>query len=503
MPNTISLILEVDDSGLVKVQNFEKKTVDANKNIGDASKKMGDSGSGGFLALRMAAEKTAESLGVPFRAANKMGDAVSDLAKKHLPQWGMALGAAGVAVGAVTLLTSYFIEKKEAETKAREENIQKIQGELTEMEQLKLKTVEMIAAQKTVSDGKKAELALNLPKQIEMQTEKVVALGHSYEDLARRAKKYDNAFSMSEGQARYIKEVTEARDAANVSLNNEAAALGRLLALKNAEAGKGRASVVEESSPFWRQDMQREAAGISDMQTAYLRARDARISYDQSRLEQAQTTGASMAEINKLELQLFDDTTSKAILSEKQRDTAEAQYDARKIQRATLTAKQTKQINQMELANTAIIFGGIAQTMDQAYALSHNKMKSFFYISRGAAAAESNFQYTLAAAKAAGQLGIFGIPMEAYYTAMSYIAPAMIMAQSFMGSSGGGGGGSVPTGTYDTNSVTGNATDSATKMQPQQPVNVTNIHVMGDVLDMDQFARKLLPGLKKAAADGV
>ena len=237
----------------------------------------------------MAAEKTAESLGVPFRAANKMGDAVSDLARKHLPQWGMALGAAGIAVGAVTLLITHFISKKEEETKAREANIQKIRGELSEMEQLKLKTVEMIAAQKQMSDAKKAELLLDAPAQIDAKRAMLAKLEKSYADLGDRR---DRAYSMI-GIGQGASEITlvgklDAEYARlGITINTTKAGIKELVALLQGASGKGKASLIEESNLYWKETLQRQAAGIDDMNTGYLRLRDQQIAFDQARLEQA------------------------------------------------------------------------------------------------------------------------------------------------------------------------------------------------------------------------
>ena len=151
------------------------------------------------------------------------------------------------------------------------------------------------------------------------------------------------------------------------------------------------------------------------------------------------------------------------------------------------------------MSNKAQVYGSAANLLDQAYRLSEGKYKAFFYVSRAAAASESIIQGYLGASKAAGTF--WGMEMAPILIGMGYANAGMIMAQAFMGGGSGGGGGAMPT--YDANPVTGMASDSSTTAQPQQPVNITSIHVMGDVLDMDQFSRKLLPSIKKAERDGI
>lgn len=505
MSNTISLILEVDDSGLVKVQNFEKKTTAASQNIGDASKKMGESGSGGFLALRMAAEKTAESLGVPGRAANRLGDAVADVARKKLPEWGAALGVAGLAVGAVTLLTTQFIEKKEAESKAREENIQKIRGEMSEMDQLRLKTVEMIAAQQRSSDVKKAELLLETPELIEAKRATLAKLEKSYADLGGQR---DRAYSMLSvnqgggGETALIDRLESKIARLGIQISRTKSEIGELGALVQGASGKG-TSAADKGFREEQQTAYFQANESLNVRNAQQRM-EAEKSFQQERINYMTAAGASEQDILKAERDMINRHYAEKVAALQQADATEAAInkvkDARAIANATLTLRREKQTDQLSLSNKAQVYGASAQLLDQAYRLSGEKYKAFFYLSRTAAAAESIIQGYLGASKAVGTF--WGMEMAPVLIGMGYANAAMIMAQTFMGSGGsGGGGGAMPT--YDANPVTGMATDSSTKMQPQAPVNITNIHVMGDVLDMDQFARKILPSVKKAEADGI
>jgi hypothetical protein len=135
--------------------------------------------------------------------------------------------------------------------------------------------------------------------------------------------------------------------------------------------------------------------------------------------------------------------------------------------------------------------------MDQLYTLTGSKMKAFFILSKGAAASEAFYNYQLAAAKAVGQTGIFGIPMQTYFQALSYIVPPMIMASAFTGPSGG----SASAGNVDITATTP-ASSPTPAPAPVQESKIINNHFYG-VVDADQFARKYLPAFLQAQDDGV
>lgn len=105
-------------------------------------------------------------------------------------------------------------------------------------------------------------------------------------------------------------------------------------------------------------------------------------------------------------------------------------------------------MDQEIVANKALMMGGVSSIMGMLYDVTGRKMKAFFILQKAAAASEAFFNYQLAAAKAVGQTGIFGMPMQAYFQAMSYIVPPLIMASAFTGPGGGGGAaatGGIPT----------------------------------------------------------
>ena len=488
----------------MKVQNFEKKTVEANKNIGDSSKKAGETGAGGFNVLRISAEKTAESMGLPGRAANKLGDAVSDLARRHLPAWGAALGVAGIAVAAVTFATTQFIEKKNEEIKAREENISKLRGELSEMDQLRLKTVEMIAAQQRSSDAKKAELLLETPEQIEAKRALLVKQEKNYADLSAQRERAYSMLAVNQGgggEAALIDRLESKIARLGIQISRTKSDIGELGALVQGASGKGTSAADKE----FREEKQtayfqtNESINVRNAQQRM----EAEKSFQQERINYITAAGTSEQDILKAERDMIGRHYAEKIAALQQAGATEATInkvkDARALANATLTAAREKQIDQLSLSNKAQVYGSAANLLDQAYRLSEGKYKAFFYVSRAAAASESIIQGYLGASKAAGTF--WGMGMAPILIGMGYANAGMIMAQAFMGGGSGGGGGAMPT--YDANPVTGMASDSSTTAQPQQPVNITSIHVMGDVLDMDQFSRKLLPSIKKAERDGI
>ena len=453
----IELIVTLDEEGVVSgvakvkdelgkipglVDQFGRPIQTAEKEIEKAAVQ----GSGHFRVLGLAARKLSEEMGVPARAAHELGNKVTDMAKNSLPGWGLALAGATIAVGAITMATQHFIEKKEEEAKARQENIERLRGELSEADQLLLKTREVIAAKEQEASITKRLLVADLPKQIESETEQLKKLEKKLKDIVTGD--YQSSF-------KHLFDFRPQKEILQETLN-EVDKLRSHISTMKAELqgvqGKGTKTVQEETNPNWKEDLQREAAGINDLSTAYIRQRDERIQMDQAMLESARARGASSEEINRLELQVFDDTTSKMILIARTRDEAEAQYDARKTQRATITAQKKKQIDQMSALNSATIAREASQVFDQLYALDNGRMKAMFYAARGAAAAEAYFQYQLAAAKSVGEMGPFGIGMSTYFEALSYVKPALILATAFEGP-GGGGSSAVPT--FAANPTTG------------------------------------------------
>lgn len=120
---------------------------------------------------------------------------------------------------------------------------------------------------------------------------------------------------------------------------------------------------------------------------------------------------------------------------------------------------------QME-QNKITMLQGTQQVFGQIYEIGGQKMKAFFYLQQGAAASEAFIHYQLAAAKAVGQTGLFGLPMAGYFQAMSYIVPGLIMAKTFMG---GREKGVSATPTFSANPSTGLPTGGS----GQAPVNLT------------------------------
>ena len=537
MNDVYSIALEVNDNGSIVIKNFKKNVEDAGGAAEGAGKKAGEDGAEGFHLFGIAAAKAGDQLGIPYKASNMLGTQVEKLARSAFPAWGAALGIAGGAAMVAAGAIMYFIKQKEEETKAREENIARIRSELSEMDQLRLKTVEMIAAQRQESESKKAELLREVPKQITSHREALSKLVEKYNDLYAVANNYQkaaaNRFSLNEGEVALIQKATEARDKAADAIEKEYAQIVKLETLKQAVAGKGKATVIEESNPFWKQDMQFQAAGIKEMQDAYLRARDARIGYDQARLDSARATGASMNQLQDMELQVFDDTTSKIILSAKTRDEAEAQYDARKIQRGTLTIAYQKQMN-AALKNLDLMYHqthlNIASQALDAYVAVTGKRNAAIFLMQKALAIGQIWLDTERAAMAAAAFGAMtgGVTgghvayaqMKALGTISMAMAAATALGQVAMGTWSGGGGGNGAGGVYAASPGTGqpaayqiyyeqnpnNPRSGGTGWRPGEGQNNGPIYVYairGDVYaqDSDSFKQKMVSAASENIKD--
>jgi hypothetical protein len=163
-----------------------------------------------------------------------------------------------------------------------------------------------------------------------------------------------------------------------------------------------------------------------------------------------------------------------------------------------LRAEQVAQQQKFALAkNTMGLVAGIAESL---YVATGSRNKALFRVMQMASIGEAIINTYTGATKALAQGGFYGIVMAAAVIAAGMAQVAKIRSQTYDGG-GGGGGGSV--------SLSGGGMPSAPAL-PAAPVEekrvvtpAVNIHVYGNIVDQDAFAREMVPAITKAISDGV
>jgi len=95
---------------------------------------------------------------------------------------------------------------------------------------------------------------------------------------------------------------------------------------------------------------------------------------------------------------------------------------------------QSLQLDQMLVQNSQQMVGSIIQDMDK----QSGAYKALFALQQALAIAQTIIQYETAIAQAKGQLGIYGLPMEALLRAQQVASVAIIAGQTIAGFEGGG-----------------------------------------------------------------
>lgn len=163
---------------------------------------------------------------------------------------------------------------------------------------------------------------------------------------------------------------------------------------------------------------------------------------------------------------------------------------------------QEQMVQQQKIAVIQGYAGIASGLMESANAAARGKNRSIFEAMKATqmASALISTYSGAAAAVAPPPLGlgpVAGIPLAALIVASGLMRVASIASQKFEGGSASGGGGvGMP------------SLSSAAAPSPQQapaPASppVVNIHVYGNVVDHDAFAREMIPSITKAMADGV
>lgn len=202
--------------------------------------------------------------------------------------------------------------------------------------------------------------------------------------------------------------------------------------------------------------------------------------------------------------QLEETTVVKELEAEKQVAIRELQA-AQEAEIAARTAENERELLQrrLQLAQQgANALGGI---FDNLYALSGEKIKAFFILSRAAAAAEAIINAEVAATKVLAQLGAGGAALAAATRIQGYTAAALIAAQTFEGLAEGGlVGGTSPNSKADDKLI---RATSGEFMQPVDSVGYYGTGIM-EALRQRAIPREMLyaalqtPSIPNAFANG-
>ncbi len=174
-------------------------------------------------------------------------------------------------------------------------------------------------------------------------------------------------------------------------------------------------------------------------------------------------------------------------------------YINHKIEKERLLADQEKRIWESKMEAAEFVAAGMSETFAWLYSQTGEKVKAFFYLQKTAAIAEAVIQTELAAAKALGQTGIFGIPMSTLIRAQGMLRVAAIAAQRL--AVGGMVTGSSPHEKADNVPVMATAGEF---MQPVSAVKYYGVRVMEAIrekaIPRDIFANFALPAPRMAGS---
>jgi len=507
------ITLEVQDDGSIKLQNFRKSVDDAgtaSDGMGEKTKVAGDTGTKSFHTLGLAAGRLAENFGIPFRAAHMLGTEVKDMAQNSFPMWGAALasGTIALALGAAGIIKYVEHKKKmEEQTVASAEALTK---ELLGMEQYKEKTLAQIQATQALNEAER-KLAINeLEKAIRIKTKAMEEQLKAAKDLAATlpAMMLGEAWTGEAEQMKGFDEFTgKVMENTVLKTNKIRAEIKKMIADK--EAFK---AITQTSEDYTKQQgyyaADQEWAKENSARKLAIQKDDiqARLGLSKTQYEYDKVSNESKfndlnrtkdweknilnQELNDINFQ-YAQKIAAADKAGASTDQINKLYDQRAIEGSKKRLESMTRIKLEELRleeqtqkNKILMMQGAQMVLGGLYELSGQKMKAFYYLQQIAAAGEAYIQYQLAAGKAVGQAGWFGIGMAAYFEAMSYAVPALIMAKAF---TSGAGGESSAMPTYSANPSTGLPAAAATPVAP----NLTLI-INGKNVDIGDIAKNAL-----------
>jgi hypothetical protein len=164
---------------------------------------------------------------------------------------------------------------------------------------------------------------------------------------------------------------------------------------------------------------------------------------------------------------------------------------------------------QQRLAITSNSFGAMAGMAQAFYALSGNQSKAAFNAYKAFAIAQATIDtYTMAVGAYKQAMGLpppFGQAMAPIWAGMA-IAFGMARIAAIASQQPGAGASTAATpsggGGYSYNTPTTNTWEATEAKQSERPM-VINLHIAGNVVDHDAFAREMLPSIQKAVEDGM
>jgi hypothetical protein len=165
--------------------------------------------------------------------------------------------------------------------------------------------------------------------------------------------------------------------------------------------------------------------------------------------------------------------------------------------------------NQQRLAITSNSFGAMAGMAQSFYALSNSQSKAAFNAYKAFAIAQATIDtYMMAVGAYKQAMGLpppFGQAMAPIWAGMA-IAFGMARIAAIASQQPGGGATTAATpsgsGGYSYNTPTTNAWESTGTKQSERPM-IINLHIAGNVVDHDAFAREIIPSIQKAVEDGM
>ena len=164
---------------------------------------------------------------------------------------------------------------------------------------------------------------------------------------------------------------------------------------------------------------------------------------------------------------------------------------------------------QQRMSITSNTFGAMAGMAQAFYALSGNQSKAAFNAYKAFAIAQATIDtYMMAVGAYKQAMGLpppFGQAMAPIWAGMA-IAFGMARIAAIASQQPGGGVSTAATpsggGGYSYNTPTTNTWESTGTKQSERPM-IINLHIAGNVVDHDAFAREIIPSIQKAVEDGM
>ncbi len=557
--DTFLLTLQVNDEGSIKIQNFNKVIQETGDNADKSNNKL-DKSVDSFRMVGLSASKLAENLGLPFRASHMLGTKIEEVAKVNMPSWGFALGAAGIATAALSTGVIALMNHKEKLREEVEKNVTALTADMDALysneqktKSLQKSTQELALAKRSVLLDNEQKKLIETTKEYQKQINLIDTIKQSLQEglipeqearkqiseltnianvtakeIAAQTKNIkfhetttpDMGYPESErlaAVASYNKAVTqlwiqegltfkelmeaEKSDFQNVTDAKLAAMSSEVQqADYSAQRRIELEALVAQRTKEFTQTMMQMAIELSNVQ----------MSAQKQVLANMNSTAQSFGSLNSFlpglleglneftdeastaretEQGIFDQTTDAKLASLRTIDEKEAYLHTRDLERNQLLATQERQ-------RVNALIGGLSGAANFSSSLtssltagSKKNAKEQFEAQKKAGYAQAIISTAAGIAKAFEDYSYpYSLVIAALVAASGFAQVASIASTSY-----DGGGDIVTPGASAAAATSPETTASSISSSP-----VTNIYVQGDILDMDQFSRKVLPSLKKA-----